>query len=94
MELSTTSRDLIASFLAGPSSRTIALGSRIMENAIEEAREKRRVLLVTLTRKRSTGGGFGRVLGEAAVLPHGICPMAERRRLRRREPRWSLVPPR
>jgi hypothetical protein len=82
-ELSTTLRELIASFLTGPSLRTIALEARLTDHAIDEAREKTcsSVLLVTLTRKRSSGGGFGRALGEAAGaaawhLPYGATATA------------------
>lgn len=71
-------RDLVASFLTGPSLRTEPLEARLASQAAEEARNKGcpSVLSLTLTRKRSGGGGLGRVLGSAADaaawrLPYG-----------------------
>jgi hypothetical protein len=67
-DLATALRDLVSSFLTGPSLRTVALDARLAEHAEEEARQKdcATVLTITLTRKKSGGGKFGRVLGDAA----------------------------
>ena len=61
-------RDLVSSFLKGPSLRTVALEARLPIR-----RSKKRVqqgcatvLTITLTRKKAGGGGLGRVLGDAA----------------------------
>jgi hypothetical protein len=77
-EVATSVRDLVSTYLTGPSLRTVALDARLTDQAIEEARQKTcgSLLTITLTRKRSSGGGFGRVLGEAAgaaawQLPYG-----------------------
>jgi len=76
--VATSVRDLVSSYLTGPSLRTITLDARLPDQALEEARQKTcaSLLTITLTRKRSSGGGFGRVLGEAAgaaawQLPYG-----------------------
>jgi hypothetical protein len=81
--MATALRDLISSFLTGPSLRTVTLDARLTEQAIEEARQKTcdSLLTVTLTRKRSSGGGFGRVLGDAAGaaawhMPYGATATA------------------
>ena len=77
-DLATGVRDLVSSFLTGPSLRTVVLGARLAELAAEEAREKDcgAVLTIALTRRRSGGGGLGRMLGDAAGaaawhLPYG-----------------------
>ena len=84
-ELATALRDLVSTFLTGPSLRTISLDARLTEQAIEEARQKTcdSLLTITLTRKRSSGGGFGRVLGDAAGaaawhMPYGAMATAAR----------------
>jgi hypothetical protein len=65
---STSLRDLLASYLTGPSLRAISLDARLPSQAIEEARQKQcaYVLLTTITRKRDDGTGWGRALGQAA----------------------------
>lgn len=77
-ELATSLRDLVSSYLTGPSLRTVLLDARLADQALEEARQKNcpTVLSITLTRKKSGGGAFGRALGDAAGaaawhLPHG-----------------------
>jgi hypothetical protein len=77
-ELATALRDLVSSFLTGPSLRTVALDARLADQALEEASQKNcgTVLTVTLTRKKPGGGAFGKVLGDAAGaaawhLPYG-----------------------
>ena len=68
-ELATSLRDMVSSFLTGPSVRVVTLDARLAQHAMEEARQKTcaSVLTLTFTRKRSGGnGGLGRVLGSAA----------------------------
>lgn len=68
-ELAGGLRDLTSSFLKGPSLRTVALEARLADQALEEARAQgcSAVLTLTLVRKRGgSGGGLGRVLGDAA----------------------------
>jgi hypothetical protein len=71
-------RDLVSSFLKGPSLRTVPLEARLPGQALEEARAQGcpTVLTITLTRKKAGSGGLGRVLGDAAGaaawhLPYG-----------------------
>ncbi len=61
-------RELLTSYLTGPSLRTIPLEARLLSQAVEEARQKGcdNILTATLTRKRSGGGALGRALGQAA----------------------------
>ena len=67
-ELATALRDMATSYLTGPSVRVVNLDARLPQPALDEARQKSCGTLLTLilTRKRSGGGGFGRVLGSAA----------------------------
>ncbi|MEZ5288673.1 MAG: hypothetical protein R2712_28470 [Vicinamibacterales bacterium] len=66
-DLASGLRDLVASFLKGPSLRTVALEARLPAQALEEARAQEcgTVLTIALTRKRG-GRGLGRVIGDAA----------------------------
>lgn len=61
-------RDLLVSFLTGPSLQPLALDARVRVQAIEEARQKGCAYIVTTAavRKRGGNGGLGRVLGQAA----------------------------
>lgn len=61
-------RDLLVSFLSGPSMQPVALESRVRVQAMEEARQKgcAYVVTTTATMKRGGGSSFGRVLGQAA----------------------------
>jgi hypothetical protein len=73
----TSLRELLTSYLAGPKLRVIPLDSRLVVQAIDEAREKNcgHVLAVTVTRTRG-GNGVSRALGRAArgaawAVPYG-----------------------
>jgi hypothetical protein len=78
-ELAGGLRDLVSSFLKGPSLRTVPLEARLADQAMEEAREQGcpTVLTITLSRKKGgSGGGLGRLLSGAAGaaawhLPYG-----------------------
>jgi len=61
-------RDLFASYLKGPSIRTVSLESRLASQAALEARGKDcgHLLLVTVDHKRSGGSGVGKFIGQAA----------------------------
>lgn len=69
-------RDLLVSFLTGPSMQPVALAARVRPLAVAEAREKGCAYIVTTTaaKKRSGGGGFGRVLGQAAETASWYLP--------------------
>ena len=85
-ELAKALREMVTGFLTGPSMRVVPLDARLPQLALEEARQKScaTVLTLTLTRKRSGGGGLGRVLGSAAstaswyVPYHGAATVAAR----------------
>jgi hypothetical protein len=62
-------RELFASYLNGPSIKTVSLDARLPSQAVLEAQAKGcgHVLLVSVTRKHSSGGGkMGGILGQAA----------------------------
>jgi hypothetical protein len=61
-------RELMTSYLTGPSLQPVALEARLLSQAVEEARQKNcgHILVTTLNRKRSGGGVFGKALGQAA----------------------------
>jgi hypothetical protein len=63
----TAVRDLFASYLKGPSIRTVSLESRLPSQAVLEARGQDcgHMLLVSVERKRGGGGSMGRILGQA-----------------------------
>ena len=66
-------RDLLASYLSGPSLRTLAIDARLTSLAIEEARGKScgHVLVVKVTQQRRDGGGslLGRTAAEGPRRP-------------------------
>ena len=67
-DVGTAVRELFTSYLAGPAIQVIPLDARLASQAPEEARQKGcgQVLIATLMRKRSSGGGMlGKVLGQA-----------------------------
>lgn len=61
-------RELLTSYLTGPTLRAIPLDSRLPSQAVEEARQKQcgYVLVTSIARKHSDGSGWGRALGRAA----------------------------
>ena len=63
----TAVRDLFASYLKGPTIRTVALESRLPSQAILEARSQEcgHLLLVAVERKKAGGSSMGRILGQA-----------------------------
>jgi hypothetical protein len=67
-EFAKSLRDLFASYLTGPSLRTMALDARLASQAVEEARQKEcnYLLLASIERKRNDGSGWGKALGRAA----------------------------
>jgi hypothetical protein len=84
----TAARDLFIAYLSGPSMQVVPLDARLTVHGLEEARQKQcgRVLIVTLTQKRSGGGGgaLGRVVGQAGTtaawhLPGGSAAAAAAR---------------
>jgi hypothetical protein len=69
-------RDLIASFLRGPSMQIVTLDARLATLAVDEAKQKScaHVLTTALTRQSgggSTAGAIGRVLGSAGASAAG-----------------------
>lgn len=69
-------RDLLVSFLTGPSMQPLALEARVRPLALEEAKQKGCAYFVTTTaaRKRGGNGGLGRVLGQAAETASWYIP--------------------
>jgi hypothetical protein len=69
-------RDLLVSFLSGPSMQPVTLDARVRPLALEEAKQKGCAYFITTTatRKRGGGGGFGRVLGQAAETASWYIP--------------------
>ena len=62
-------RDVFVSFLTGPSMQPVALEARVLQLAIEEAKQKNcaYILAASVSRKRGGGGSaFGTALGRAA----------------------------
>jgi hypothetical protein len=60
-------RDLFVSYLTGPSIRSISIDARLPSQAVLEARQEDcgHVLIPSLTRRRSDGGKWGGILGQA-----------------------------
>ena len=73
----TAVRDLFASYLKGPTIRTISLESRLQSQAVLEARGQKcgYVLLVSLQRKQAGGSSTGRILGQAAGAAVARAPV-------------------
>ncbi len=68
VDVGNAARDLFTSYLAGPAIQVTALETRLASQAPEEARQRGcgHVLIASLTKKRSGGGGMlGRVMGQA-----------------------------
>ena len=70
-------RDLFASYLKGPSVRTVSLESRLASQAALEARDKDcgQMLLVTVEHKRSGGSKLGSFVGQAAGTAVSRAPV-------------------
>jgi hypothetical protein len=73
----TAVRDLFVSFLTGPGIKIVQLESRLPSQAALESREKGcgEILLATVTRKRSTGNGFGALVGRTAGIAAARTPV-------------------
>ena len=70
-------RELLRSFLTGPSMQSVLIEARLPSQSIEEARQKNcgRVLTAALTRKRGSGGGLlGRVVEQAGTTAAWSLP--------------------
>ncbi len=67
LEVGGAVRDLLTSFLNGPSIQVMALDARLASQELGEAKQKAcgSLLVATLTRKRGGGGLLGQVLGQA-----------------------------
>ena len=84
----TAAQALLVDHLSGPSLKAMPLEARLAAHGLEEARLKEcgQVLIVTLTRKSSSGGGsrLGRIVGQAGStaawhLPGGSAGAAAAR---------------
>ncbi len=77
-EVSNALRELLTSYLSGPSIKAVPLEARLQSQALEEARQRGcdNILTATLTRKRSGGGVLGRALGQAAGTAAWYVPGA------------------
>jgi hypothetical protein len=75
-EFGSALRDLLTSFLSGPSLQVMALQARVEAQALQEARQRDcpQVLVASLTRKRGSGL-LGRALGQAAQTAAGHIPL-------------------
>jgi hypothetical protein len=73
----TAVRDLFASYLKGPSIRTLSLEARLPSQAALEARDQDcgQLLLVTVERKRAGGSSVGRILGQATGVAVTRTPL-------------------
>ncbi len=87
-DAATAAQTLLVNYLSGPSLKVVPLEARLAAHGLEEARIKEcgRVLIVTLTRKSTGGGGsrFGRIVGQAGStaawhLPGGSAGAAAAR---------------
>lgn len=87
-EAGRVAQDLLVSYLNGPTLKVLRLEARLAAHGLEEARLKEcgRVLLVTMTRKSTSGGGsrLGRIVGQAGStaawhLPGGTAAAAAAR---------------
>ena len=61
-------RDLFATYLTGPTLKSVSLEARLPSQAVEEARQKQcdHVLVVKLTEKHHGGSSLGKAVGQAA----------------------------
>lgn len=75
--VATEIRDLLASFLTGPSVKAIALDARLPSQATIEARQKGcgQVLIPAVVRTQSGGGKAGKLFGQAAGIAVSRAPV-------------------
>ena len=77
VDLGETVRALFASYLTGPSLRSVLISARLPTQAVEEARQKQcdRVLLVSITQKRAgKSGGVGKTIASAGSAAAWYIP--------------------
>lgn len=77
-EASRVVRDLMGSYLTGPSMHVVPLDARLPSQVREEAQQKQcdHVLFTEFTMKRGGGGGLGKALGQAAGTAAWYVPGA------------------
>jgi hypothetical protein len=75
-EASAGLRDLLVSYLSGPSIQALSLEARLPAQAVEEARQKQcpHVVTTTLTRTHSGGRALGKALGQSAGTAAWLMP--------------------
>ena len=75
-EVASAVRDLFGSFLTGPSIHAVPIDARLADQGVEEAKQKEcnNVLIATLVRKHSGGGGWSKALGQAAAVGSWYVP--------------------
>lgn len=75
-DFSESLRELLISYLNGPSLRAVPLEARLASQALEEAQQKDcgHVLLTSVVRKRDEGSRLGKIFAQAAgpAAAHGI----------------------
>jgi hypothetical protein len=66
IDLGTAARDLLASYLNGPSIQVLPLEARLPSQAIEEARQRQCGYFLATRLTRKPGGGLAKALGQSA----------------------------
>lgn len=76
VDLGETVRALFASYLTGPSLRSLLIAARLPAQAVEEAKQKQceRVLTVSLTQKRHGKSSLGRTIASAGASAAWYIP--------------------
>jgi hypothetical protein len=77
VDLGETVRALFASYLTGPSLKSVVIAARLPAQAVEEARQRQceRVLLVSITQKRAgKSGGVGKTIASAGSAAAWYLP--------------------
>jgi hypothetical protein len=68
-------RDLIVTYLTGPSLKVVPLESRLPSQAVEEAKQKAcEPILFAMARRKSGGGRFAKAFGQAAGASSWYLP--------------------